>query len=402
MAAKLLDKAQSLDKFHNKQHAEYDTEHDSQNKLMAETSSTLLKSVEFDNVIATTTTTTTGSNSNDYPSTSLAPLSQNGSLVDIVCKEEEKNQWLTTKTQKVGFPSSFDQNVPFYVSKAYCRFAYQLESKELKGLKFIGIIRFGLSTIDDPHPYLWHHTEKLTMTTTTTTNNNSDHNHNHGHYEEEVGQKEFSYSVVKFDKFTKTKEQLKTDQDKWILLFLRGSEMTEKEVEEIFQMLKLNKLTSEELQKYHRLEKIRHYNEESMRFHFEKSGKEGLNMISPEEEASLRLIRQRSEESFEMRVPREESLSMGRKIRLEIDRRRALNEAVVIEDIVGPIVDESFDQQGTLKLDTEKNQWIAMSLQQRQGSSIQDVNEFQEKWTEEEIEKLKKGIIDGLERLGLA
>jgi hypothetical protein len=81
----------------------------------------------------------------------------------------------------------------------------------------------------------------------------------------EKTQKEFSYSVLRLNKFTKTKDQLEGDQDRWITLMLHVSEMTEKEAEEIFgdnpmlqeilQMLKLDNLPLDECQEYCRSEK---------------------------------------------------------------------------------------------------------------------------------------------------
>jgi hypothetical protein len=83
--------------------------------------------------------------------------------------------------------------------------------------------------------------------------------------------------VLKLDKLTKAKDQLKSDQNRWISHFLHGSKTIEKEVDkifgdksimlqEIFQILKLNNLVKDELKKYYHLNEIRRYNEDSIRF----------------------------------------------------------------------------------------------------------------------------------------
>jgi hypothetical protein len=132
---------------------------------------------------------------------------------------EEKSSKRTNEHLKVGptmvpFPPSFNQSVPFYISEAYSHFASHVnESNELKGLKFIGIIS-GLRR--NPNSYLWYHIENPTNNTN------------------EGNQKEFSYSMLRLDKFTKTCEQLKTNQDKWISLILYGSEVAQKDIDVIF------------------------------------------------------------------------------------------------------------------------------------------------------------------------
>jgi hypothetical protein len=78
----------------------------------------------------------------------------------------------------------------------------------------------------------------------------------------------------------KKTNQLKTIQDKWLTLLVRGSEMTENEVEEmfgdepmfleIFQILKLDNLTPNQRRRYYRAEEIRHLNVNSMRSDYEK------------------------------------------------------------------------------------------------------------------------------------
>jgi hypothetical protein len=187
-------------------------------------------------------------------------------------REQRTKKNSSVKPKKVQFPSSLKQPVPLYVFKAYCRFVSHVnESDELKWLKFIGIIRFGLSAMDDDNPYIWHHTENAT---------NNVHEANH--------QKEFSYSVLTLDKVIRTKDQLEGDLDRWIFLFLHASKMTEKEVDnmfgdepifqEIFQILKLDNLTPDELEKYYRSEKNRHSKQDSMRSDYEEAERKSNEM----------------------------------------------------------------------------------------------------------------------------
>jgi hypothetical protein len=169
------------------------------------------------------------------------------------------NRCPAVEPKKVPYPPSFNR-VPSYISKAYSRFASHVnESDELNGLKFIGILRITLGEGIDP--YIWHHTEKSTNT--------------HGE-----ALKEFSYSIVGLEDFAKKNKSLKTIQDKWLTLLVRGSEMTENEVEEmfgdepmfleIFQILKLDNLTPNQRRRYYRAEEIRHLNVNSMRSDYEK------------------------------------------------------------------------------------------------------------------------------------
>jgi PD-(D/E)XK nuclease family transposase len=110
---------------------------------------------------------------------------------------------------------SFDQIVPSYVSKAYSWFGPMFnKSNELMRLKFISVIRFRLTKSDYPS-YIWHRPENFT-------------------YQYKGNQKKFSYSVVELNQFTKTNDQVKTLQDKWFTLLVHGSDMTEKEANEIF------------------------------------------------------------------------------------------------------------------------------------------------------------------------
>jgi hypothetical protein len=328
---------------------------------ITEIQSTLLESDKFDNA---------SSNSPSSPSTaSPDPLSQNELLqsdelktsIDIVCKDEGikgTNEHLTVKPEET----------PSYVSEAYSYFVSLVnESGELKGLKFTGIIS-GLT--DDDDPYIWHHVENL--------NNNSSTTH-----DDEGNLKEFSYSVLKLDKFSKANEQLKNNQDRWISLILHVSEMTEEEADEIFgdepvfqevlQILKLNNLTSDKCREYLHSEKIRRSKEKSNRSKFEKRQK---------------IAREIAEKIFE-----EISREISQKIKLEIKRRRNRNEAIVIKEIVGSIVDEYFDDQNFIKLGTEKHKSIIMDILKRHQSSISyDAIDLREKWPHEDIEGFKDDI----------
>jgi hypothetical protein len=242
---------------------------------ITEIQSTLLESDKFDNA---------SSNSSESSTASPDPLPPNELLqsdelkvsTDITCNNKEiteTNNCLTTIVEP--------KKVPSYIFKAHSRFISHVnESGEPKGLKFIGIVS-GLKT--DNNPYLWHQTENPNST-----------------IYEENHLKEFSYSVLRLDKFPKTNEQLKHNQDKWISLILHISEMTEEEAEEIFgdepvfqevlQILKLDNLTPDKRQEYLHSEKIRRSEEESNISKFEKGrriAREIVDKISDEIEMKL-------------------------------------------------------------------------------------------------------------------
>jgi hypothetical protein len=333
---------------------------------IAEIQSTLLESDKLDNASSNSPSSSSSTASLDLlPQNELLQSDQLKTSIDIVCKDEGikgTNECLTVKPKET----------PSYVSEAYSYFVSHVnKSEELKGLKFIGVIS-GLTKDNDP--YIWHHAESL---------NNNSTTHDEGN------QKEFSYSVLRLDKFTKMNEQLKNNQDRWIFLILYVSEMTEEEADGIFghepmfqevlQILKLDNLTSDERQEYLHSENTRRSEEESNRSKFEKGLKIGSEILRE--------------------ISREIGLEISRKIKLEIRRRRSINEAIVIKEIVEPIVDEHFDQ-GFLKMDTEKHKLITMNILKRHQSSVPyDAIDFREKWSDERIEKFKENISKKVENL---
>jgi uncharacterized protein with GYD domain len=291
-------------------------------------------------------------------------------------REQRTTKNSSVKPKKVQFPPSFKRPVPLYVFKAYSRFASHVnESDELKGLKFIGIIRLGLSAMDDDNPYIWHHTENAT---------NNVHEANH--------QKEFSYSVLTLDKVTKTKDQLESDLDKWIFLFLHASKMTEKEVDntfgdepifqEIFQILKLDNLPPDELEKYYHSEKNRYSQQNSMRSDYEEA--------------------ERRSDEMGLIIGKEMGSRARQKIYHEINRNKSaiMNGTMIAEEIVGPIVDEIFDQ--GLMIITERDKLVARNRLKQQGyKNVDNIDYGREEWSNEEIQELKDNVIKNLERKGL-
>jgi GTP cyclohydrolase II len=291
-------------------------------------------------------------------------------------REQRTKKNSSVKPKKVQFPPSFKRPVPLYVFKAYSRFASHVnESDELNGLKFIGIIRFGLSAMDDDNPYIWHHTENAT---------NNVHQANH--------QKEFSYSVLTLDKVTKTKDQLESDLDKWIFLFLHASKMTEEEVDsifgdepifqEIFQILKFDNLPPDKLEKYYRSEKNRHSNQNSMRSDYEEA--------------------ERKYDEMGVIIGEEMGSRICQKVDHEINQNKSaiMNGTMIAEEIVGPIVDENFDQ--GLMIVTERDKLVARNRLKQQGyKNVDNIDYEREEWSNEEIQELKDDIIKELERAGL-
>jgi hypothetical protein len=78
------------------------------------------------------------------------------------------------------------------------------------------------------------------------------------------------------------------------------------------------------------------------------------------------------------------------KINLEIERRKSRNKTIIIKEIVRPIVDEMFDDQGLMKIDFEKYKWIEITMLKPRGYTLEDV--LQERWLDEETEELR-GIV---------
>jgi GTP cyclohydrolase II len=287
-------------------------------------------------------------------------------------REQRTKKNTSVKPKKVQFPPSFKKPVPLYVFKAYSRFASHVnELDELKGLKFIGIIRLGLSAMDDGNPYIWHHTENAT---------NNVHEANH--------QKEFSYSVLTLDKVTKTKDRLEGNLDRWISLFLHASKMTEKEVDsmfgdepifqEVFEILKLDNLTPDELEKYYRSEKNQHSKQNSMRSDYEES--------------------ERRSDEMGVIISKEMGSRIRRKIDHEINQNKnaIMNGTMIAEEIVGPIIDEIFDHE--FLIITERDKLVARNILKQQGyKNVDNIDYGREVWSNEEIQELKDDIIKNLE-----
>jgi hypothetical protein len=256
------------------------------------------------------------------------------------------------------------EEVPSYVLKAHSRFISHVnKSENLNGLKFICIVK-KLKT--DTNPYLWHQT----------VNPNSTH------------QKEFSYSVLRLGNFPKPNKHLKNNRDRWISLILRLSRMTEEEAENIFhhepvfqevlQILKLDNLTSDKRQEYLHSEKIRCSKEEANRAEFEERWKIGEEILE--------------------KIYDELTLEMCQKIELEIKRRRNRNEAIVIKEIVGPIIDEHLDDQNIIKIDPEKERSIIIDILKRHQISLPyDYIDLRKERSHEEIEKLKESLTKDVE-----
>jgi hypothetical protein len=355
---------------HGKRRAEHPIENDCRKRAISETPSTLLKSNKFDN---------TGSNIPSFTASLLITLPPDKWLKSdnpensLNISHEEKssertNEYLTVKPTMVPFPPSFNQSAPLYVSGAYSRLASHVnESNELKGLKFIGVISGLRKWLNS---YLWHHTENPTNGTN------------------EGNQKEFSYSVLRLDKFTKTCDQLKTNQDKWISLILHGSEMIQKDVDEIFgdepvfqevfQILKLENLRLEKRKEYYLSEDIRLSEENHRRSNFERG---------------LQIGRE-----INQKISQEIGREMYRKIDLEIKRRESLNEIIIIKEIVWRVIDEMLDDQGFFKIDLERHKAITIEVLNKYGSDLPyTVASLPGNWSREKIEDFKERIVKKIE-----
>jgi hypothetical protein len=367
---------------HGKRRAEYPIENDCQKRAIteissasitetqsasiAETQDTLLKSDKFNNS-SSNVPSFTASTLITLPPDKLLKSDKPESSLNVAHEEkssERTNEHLTVEPTMVPFPPSFNQSVPFYISEAYSHFVSHVnESNELKGLKFIGIIS-GLRR--NPNSYLWHHIENPTNNTN------------------EGNQKEFLYSVLRLDKFTKTCEQLKTNQDRWISLILYDSEMTQKDVDEIFgdepvfqevfQILKLENLRLERRREYHLSEEIRLSAENLLRSNFERGRQMGREICR--------------------KIFEEISREMRRKIEFEINRRKSMNEPIVVKEIVEPVIDEMFDNQGSWKINLKRHKAITMEILKKYGSDIPySAASLPEKLSREKIEEFKESIV---------
>jgi PD-(D/E)XK nuclease family transposase len=303
------------------------------------------------------------------------------------------NRCPAVEPKKVPYPPSFNR-VPSYISKAYSRFASHVnESDELNGLKFIGILRvtFGMG-ID---PYIWHHTEKSTNT--------------HG-----KALKEFSYSIVGLEDFAKKNKSLKTIQDKWLTLLVRGSEMTENEVEEmfgdepmfleIFQILKLDNLTPDQRQRYYRAEEIRHLNVNSMRSDYEKD----VN-IQLDQWFFQQIDRLKNSVKLPPGATYEDVVKLGLEHARIIKTQLVINmlnsgmdiELVSslikwpkeqIEKVKQDISNEEAENQESERIADQKRKQIAMDMLRR-GFNIREIG-LLTKWTDDDIKRLKEEVED--------
>jgi hypothetical protein len=144
--------------------------------------------------------------------------------------------------------------------------------------------------------------------------------------------------------------------------------------QEIFDLLKFDHLTQEELEKYHHLERTRRSNEDLMKCKLEiamEIGQKGGIEIG---------------------------IEISRKIRFEMERKKALNEPINLPEIIGSVVEENFDHRGYLKL-SERDKLSMMKILKRHGCTIRNIDNFhlRKKWTPEEIQNLKREVIRGFE-----
>jgi hypothetical protein len=302
------------------------------------------------------------------------------SLQSESLKDHEQTKGSTIKTSECILPQPpFDTKVPCNVSRAYYRFRSTIKRcGGFNGLNFVSVIRIRL--INNDNPYILHRRV------------NSANKH-------EGIQGGFSYSAVELCNFTKTNEQVKTLQDKWLTLFVRGSEMTEKEVDEIFgndpmfqgifQTLKLANWTEFDRQKYAASQEARFLYASPQRLSLSIDKLMALEKAQ-QNQVGLETGRKKlHDECFEIgrQLGFEVGFEIGYKRGFEIgfERRMKIGVDDEIRAMVMPKLQIIIDEEAR-KLH-EKKQRIATKLLSK-GYSIPDIIYFSE-LTKEEIEQLQ-------------
>jgi hypothetical protein len=88
------------------------------------------------------------------------------------------------------------------------------------------------------------------------------------------------------------------------------------------------------------------------------------------------------------------SQEIRRKIELEIKRRKSMNEPIVVKEIVEPVIDEIFDDQGILKIDLERHKAITMEVLKKHESDIPySAASLPGKWSREKIGEFKESVV---------
>jgi predicted transposase/invertase (TIGR01784 family) len=163
-------------------------------------------------------------------------LSKKTSIVDILCEDQDKNTYIVE--MQVAQHEGFEKRAQYYASKAYIS---QMEKggiyENLKEVIFIAIVNFTMFPEKESYK--------------------SDHvildKENHQH-----DLKDFSFTFLELEKFTKTKDQLESMIEKWAYFFKHAEETSEEDLHKIFEKDEIIQKAYEELNRFH-------WNEEELR-----------------------------------------------------------------------------------------------------------------------------------------
>jgi predicted transposase/invertase (TIGR01784 family) len=155
--------------------------------------------------------------------------SKKTSIVDILCEDQDKNTYIVE--MQVAQHKGFEKRAQYYASKAYVS---QMEKggvyENLKEVIFIAIANFtmfpGKESYKSDHVIL------------------DRENHQHD-------LKDFSFTFLELEKFTKTKDQLKTMIEKWAYFFKHAEETSEEDLHKIFENDAIILRAYDELDRFH-------------------------------------------------------------------------------------------------------------------------------------------------------
>jgi predicted transposase/invertase (TIGR01784 family) len=191
-------------------------------------------------------------------------MAKKTSIVDILCEDQDKNSYVVE--MQVAQHQGFEKRAQYYAAKAYTS---QMERggtyENLKEVIFIAIANFTM--FPDKASY------------------KSDH----VIFDRENQQqdlKDFSFTFLELEKFTKTKNQLNTMIDKWAYYFKHAEDTSEGDLHKIFENDLIILKAYEELDRFHwNDDELRAYDavikhemdyQASLDFKFEKGREEGI------------------------------------------------------------------------------------------------------------------------------
>ena len=156
-------------------------------------------------------------------------MAKKTSIVDILCEDQDKNTYVVE--MQVAQHKGFEKRAQYYASKAYVS---QMEKgglyENLKEVIFIAIVNFTMFP------------EKASY--------KSDHvildRENHQH-----DLKDFSFTFLELEKFTKTKDQLASMIEKWAYFFKHADETSEDDLRQIFEKDDIIQRAYDELDRFH-------------------------------------------------------------------------------------------------------------------------------------------------------